>query len=199
MLSQLLSSKPKTHLINLYLAHPGRSFSFTELRINANCSAKLLKQTLKELDKIDFLNQTAKNGIKYYQMNKHFPLYPELVNLLRKVKNIPGDDLIKQASKLSQCKLVALTGVFVGKPRIETDLLFIGRISQRKLGKFLALAEKYAEQEISYTILTVQEFEYRKMMNDRFIKNILENNPVFAIDKIKNRGPIKIASNYKVS
>jgi hypothetical protein len=197
MLSQLLSSKPKTQLINLFLAHPGRSFSFTELRVNANCPPKLLKQTIKELDKIDFLNLTAKNKIRYYQMNKHFALYPELVNLLRKVKNIPADDLVKQATKLGQCKLIALTGVFVGKPRIETDILFVGKLSPRKLSKFLALAEKYAEQEISYTIFTAQEFEYRKIMNDRFVKNILENNPVFPIDKIKNKGPIKIASNYK--
>jgi hypothetical protein len=79
---------------------------------------------------------------------------------------------------------------------METDILFVGRVGARKLRNFLALAEKYAEQEISYTILTPQEFEYRKMMNDRFVKNILENNPVFAVDKIKNKAA-KIATNYR--
>lgn len=199
MLSQLLSSKPKTQVINLFLAHSSRSFSFTELRINANCPAKLLKQTLKDLDKIEFLNIIAKNHIKYYQMNKHFALYPELVNLLRKVRNIPQDDLVRQAARIGQCKLIALTGVFVGRPRIETDLLFVGRLGAKRLRKFLALAEKYAEQEISYTIFSPQEYEYRKMMNDRFVKNILENNPVFAVDKVKNKTAAKIASNYKIS
>jgi DNA-binding HxlR family transcriptional regulator len=192
MLSQLLSSKPKTQLINLFLAHSGRSFSFTELRVNSRCPSKLLKQTLKELDKIEFLSVTVKNKIKYYQMNKHFALYPELVNLLRKVKNIPSDDLVKQAAKVGHCKLIALTGVFVGKPRIETDVLFVGKVNSRKLAKILALAEKYAEQEISYTIFSPQEFEYRKIMNDRFVKNILENNPVFVLDKTKTRTTNKI-------
>lgn len=197
MLSQLLSSKQKTSVINLFLAHPGRSFSFTELRVNSGCPTKLLKQTLKELDKIEFLNTTAKNRIKYYQMNKHFALYPELVNLLRKVKNIPLDNLVKQAAKIGHCKLIALTGVFVGKPRIETDLLFVGKLNPRRLGKIIALAEKYAEQEISYTVFTPQEFEYRKTMNDRFVKNILENNPVLVVDKTKNRRLAKIV--YKLS
>lgn len=187
MLSQLLSSKPKTKLINLFLAHPSRSFSFTELKDDSNCPGKLLKQTLKELGKIDFLTAVAKNKVKYYQMNKHFPLYPELVNLLRKVKNIPEDRLLKEVAKVGHCKLIALTGVFVGKPRIETDLLFVGKINPRRLSKILVLAEKYAEQEVSYTILSSQEFEYRKAMNDRFIKNILENNPVLALDKTKSR------------
>src|SRR6185436_6657710 len=122
MLSQLLSSKPKTNLINLLLAHPGRSFSYTELRINSGCPSPLLKQTIKDLLKMDFLIIIEKKRIKYYEMNKHFPLYPELVNLLRKIKNIPGDELAKQATKIGECKLVALTGLFVGRPRIESDL-----------------------------------------------------------------------------
>lgn len=187
MLSQLLSSKPKTNVINLFLAHPLRSFSFTELRANSGATAKILKQTLRELDKIDFINTTAKNRIRYYQMNKHFTLYPELVTLLRKVKQVPADNLAKAASKLPNVKFVALTGVFVGKPRLETDILIVGKVSGKRLRSFLELAEKFGEQEISYTVFSVQEFEYRKVMNDRFVKNILENNPSIVLDKIKTR------------
>ena len=51
MLAQLLSSKPKTNLINLLLAHPQRSFSFTELKQSSKCPNPLLKLTLKELGK----------------------------------------------------------------------------------------------------------------------------------------------------
>lgn len=190
MLSQLLTSKPKTNLINLFLAHSGRSFSFTELRVSARCQNSLLKQTLKELIKMDFLVITQKNKVKYYQINRHFALYPELMNLLRKVKFVPHDLLLKQAAKLP-CKIVAVTGVFVGKPRIETDILLVGKASGKRLFSLLKLAERFAEQEISYTILNPKEFEYRKIMNDRFVKNILENNPVFAVDKTRHRKSIK--------
>ena len=192
MLSQLFTSKPKTNLINLFLAHPERSFSYTELRINSKCPSALLKPTIKELEKMDFLITTEKNRVRYFQMNKHFALYPELVNLLRKVKNVPVDTLARAAQKVGDCKLIALTGVFVGKPRLETDLLFVGKISQRRLSNFLKLATKLAEQEIGYTIFKTSEFEYRKVMNDRFVKNILENNPALVIDKIKNRSMAKL-------
>ncbi|OGE73695.1 MAG: hypothetical protein A3I07_01760 [Candidatus Doudnabacteria bacterium RIFCSPLOWO2_02_FULL_42_9] len=190
MLSQLLSSRLKTNVINLFLAHPVRSFSFTELRVNSNAPSKILKQTLRELDKIEFINMTAKNKVRYYQMNKHFTLYPELVTLLRKVRQIPTDNLAKAASKLTSAKLIALTGVFVGKPRLETDILIVGKIGTKRLNTFITLAEKFAEQEISYTIFSIQEFEYRKILNDRFVKNILENNPLIVIDKTKQRKPL---------
>jgi len=183
MLAQLLSSKPKTNLINLLLAHPQRAFSFTELRLSSGCSSILLKDTLKELGKMDFLTISVKNKVKYFQMNRHFALYPELVNLLRKVRNVPNDMLAKAGKRISDCKMLALTGVFVGRPRIETDLLFVGKMKPARLKKFIELAEKLAEQEISFTIFTPQEFEYRQIMNDRFVKNILENNPVLVVDK----------------
>ena len=129
-------------------------------------------------------------------MNRHFALYPELVNLLRKVKNVPPDLLVKAASKFRECKFIALTGVFVGRPRIETDVLFVGKLSPLKLKNFLRWAEKMAEQEISYSIFTNQEFEYRKVMNDRFLKNILENSPVIVLDKTKHKTPAKPAYKY---
>lgn len=189
MLSQLLSSKPKSKLINLFLAHPGRSFSPTELRVSCGVSNQFLKTSLRELVKLDFLLVSEKKKSRYYQVNRHFALYPDLLNMIRKNKTYPKDLLAQQALKTGECKLIAFSGVFAGKPRMEADVLFVGRVSPRKLSQFLQLAEKFAEQEVTYTVLTASEYEYRLVMNDRFIKNILENNPVIVLDKTKARIP----------
>lgn len=196
MLAQLLSSKPKSKLINLILAHPGRSFSKTELRVSTGSTTRLLRKTITELSKIEFLISHEKKRKKYYQINKHFALYPELVILLRKIKHVPEDLLAHWASRVGEGKFVALTGVFAGRPRMETDILFVGKIGQRKFAKFLKLAEKFAEQPVSYTVFSQSEFEYRKIMNDRFVKNILENNPVVVVDKLKQRSIAKLV--YKL-
>lgn len=196
MLGNLLTSKPKANLINMFLAHPGRAFSAMELKFATHCPSKLLLSTLKELSKMEFLNIFEKKRKKYYQINKHFALYPELVNMLRKVRRVPKDQLSAAASKVGDCKLAALTGIFVGKPRIETDLLFVGKVSVKRLERFLKLATKLAEQEISFTVFSPHEFEYRKIMNDRFVKNILENNPVLAVDKTRTRSIAKLV--YKL-
>ena len=192
MLAQLLSSKPKSRLVNLFLANSGRSFSVTELRQSTNAPQKLLAITIKELSRMGFLITYVKDKNRYYQVDKHFPLYPELMSLLRKVKNPPADLLAREAIKVGDCKLVVLTGVFAGKPRIETDALFVGKVSPAKLSRFLKLAEKFAEREINYTIFTLNEFEYRKIMNDRFVKNIMENEPLVLIDKLKNKTITKL-------
>jgi hypothetical protein len=196
MLAQLLSSKPKTNLINLFLAHPGRSFSVTELKVSSACSNVLLKQTLRELSRMDFLLTTERHRVKYFQINRHFALYPELVSLLRKAKSVPADLLAKSANRVGDCKFVALTGIFAGRPRLETDVLFVGKVGPKRLESFLKIANRFAEQEINYTIFTNSEFEYRKIMNDRFVKNVLENEPVIVVDKTKNRNIAKLV--YKL-
>jgi len=190
MLAQLLSSKPKSKLINLLLSHPKRSFSAIELRITTGISTQFLKKTVRDLIKMGFLLVFEKNKRRYYQVNRHFALYPELLNMLKKNKYSPEDILAKSALRVGECKLIALTGVFAGKPRIETDILFVGRISPRKLATFLKMAEKFAEQEVNYTVFTNSEFEYRQIMNDRFIKNILENDPTIVIDKTKSKSRV---------
>lgn len=179
--------------MNLFLAHPQRSFSLTELRLATKSSSLLLKKTLKELSKMGFLQEFVKERSRYYQVDRHFALYPELVNLLRKIKRAPEDILAKAAAKVSDSRFTALTGVFVGKPRIECDVLFVGKISPKKLQNFLKLAERLAEREVVYTVLTADEYDYRKIMNDRFLKNILENNPVIVVDRIKGAAERRIA------
>lgn len=187
MFSELLTSKPKTKLLNLLLTFPKRAFSMTELRLSSGCSTPSLKETMKDLAKTGFVNIVEKNRVKYYRMNKQFNLYPELVGLLQKAKATPEDILAKAAAKVGDCKLVVLTGVFAGRPRVETDLLFVGKAMGAKLKKVLQLAERLAEQEINYTIFTQQEYDYRHIMSDRFLKSVMENEPVIVIDKMKKK------------
>jgi hypothetical protein len=194
MLSQLLSSKHKSGVVNVFLAHPGRSFASAEIKAATKCPNKLLVETLKELVKMGFLLVGERDRVKYYQVDKHFALFPELLGLLRKMKKLPPDLLVKELSKLKDCKVVILTGIFVGKPRIETDILLVGKVSEKRLANNLKLIEKLAEHQVNYTVMPVAEFEYRKIMSDRFIKNILENGPVVVTDRTKNKSIIKLVS-----
>jgi hypothetical protein len=192
MLSQLLSSQHKSNVVNLFLANPGRSFAQAEIKAATKCPPKVLAETIKELGKMGFLLYAERSRVKFFQVDRHFALYPELVSMLRKAKKLPTDLLSKELSKLRDCKIILLTGVFVGRPRIETDILLVGKVSEKRLEATLKMAQKYAEHEVNFTLMPLAEFEYRKIMSDRFIKNILENVPVVVVDKTKNKGITKL-------
>jgi hypothetical protein len=194
MLSNLLSSKYKSGVVNLFLAHPGRAFAPAEIKASTACPNKVLVQTLKELMKLGFLMTVERSKIKFYKVDKHFALYPELVAMLRKNKKLPQDLLVKELAKLSDCKVVILTGVFVGKPRIESDILLVGKVTEKRLANTIKLAEKFAEHQVNYTIMPMAEFDYRKIMSDRFLKNVLENHPLVVTDKTKNKSVVKLVN-----
>ncbi|OGE81239.1 MAG: hypothetical protein A3H72_01350 [Candidatus Doudnabacteria bacterium RIFCSPLOWO2_02_FULL_48_8] len=196
MLTHLLSSKPKSKLVNLLLTHPGRSFSLTELRLSTGCRGKLLVSTVRELTRVDFVYASERAHHRYYQINRHFALYPELVSMLRKVKHSPHDLLALKLAAVRECRFAALSGVFIGRPRMETDILLVGKVRPAQLSRLLKFATRLAEGEINYTIFDTNEFEYRKIMNDRFVKNVLENNPVIVVDKTKNRSIARLV--YKL-
>jgi hypothetical protein len=192
MLSQLLSSKHKSGVVHIFLTHPNRSFTLSEVKASTKCPPKLLNETIKDLSKMGFLLVHERNRVKFFQVDKHFALYPELISLLGKVNKLPQDVLAKELAKLRDCKLILLTGIFVGRPRIETDILFVGKVSEKRLASVLKIAHKFAEQEVNYTLMPLSEFEYRKIMSDRFTKNILENHPVIVLDKTKNKSVTKL-------
>lgn len=192
MLTQLLSSKNKSEIIYLFLSNPGRSFTLTEIKETTKSTPKNLMEGVKELLKMGFLLTTERNKVKFYQVNRHFALYPELVSMLSKNKKLPKDLLAKELAKLPECKVAILTGIFTGKPRIETDILLVGKVTEGRLKKALKLAEKFAEQEVNFTLMPLAEFDYRRIMSDRFLKNILENGPVIVTDKTKNKSVIKL-------
>lgn len=194
MLSLLLTSKNKSSVVHLFLANPGRCFTVTEIKASTKCPNAYLIATIKELGKMGFLLAIQQNKVRSYQVDKHFALYPELLGLLRKTKKIPQDLLAKELSKLSDCKVIIMTGIFIGRHRIESDILLVGKVSEKKLANALKLAEKFAEQEVKFTVMPLSEFEYRKIMSDRYIKNVLENNPIIVSDKTKNKSIIKLVS-----
>lgn len=189
-----MSSKHKSSVVNLFLANPGRSFAPAEIKASTGCPNKVLLLTLKELMKLGFLISVERNKVRFYQVDKHFALYPELVAMLRKNKKLPQDLLVKELTKLSDCKVIILTGVFVGKPRIESDILLVGKVTEKRLANSIKLAEKFAEQQVNYTIMPMAEFEYRRIMSDRFLKNVLENHPVIVVDKTKNKSVTKLVN-----
>lgn len=194
MLSILLESKQKSSIVHLFLANPGRCFTLTEIKTTTKVPNAKVIDTLKELGRMGFLLVHQQNKVKAYQVDKHFALYPELLTVLRKTKKIPADLLVKELNKLSECKLIIVTGIFVGRVRIESDILLVGKVGEKKLAKTLKFAEKMAEQEVRFTVMPLAEFEYRKIMSDRYVKNVLENNPVIVADRTKNKSIIKLVS-----
>lgn len=170
----------------MLFAFPRRSFSLSELRSVIGGGSQALKQALKEFEKVHLVNTASKRRKKYYRINPHFWLYDELRDLVSEEDLLTEDEVGRILKKIPHLKLAILSGIFTLAPHLPVDLLLVGEgINRLRLQRILAEIEKLIGQEINYTILDQKEFEYRRMMNDRFIRDILDYPHIVAVGTFK--------------
>jgi len=63
----------------------------------------------------------------------------------------------------------------------KVDLLIVGEVLLPELAKLVRAEEGRLEQEINYTVMSREEFEFRKKRRDPFLLSILASSRVMII------------------
>lgn len=74
---------------------------------------------------------------------------------------------------LGKVDLALLTGQFTRDESAGIDVLIVGNVSEAKADKFMADLEKAENKELRYTVLPLENYQYRLTINDRFINSVL--------------------------
>ncbi|TSA44853.1 hypothetical protein D4R52_03575 [bacterium] len=145
-----------------------------------------IEAALRELARAETIQITAKKQKRYFRINPRFKLYDELHDLASDSRLSDDDEVSKIMKKLPRARLVVLSGIFAFAPHLSADMLIVGDgINRKTLGRMLSDVEKLAGQEINFAVMDPREYEYRRTMNDRFVRDILENNHIVVLDNLK--------------
>lgn len=187
MLENLLNTKLKKKLLGIFFALPDRSFSVYELKQMTEASSFAIQKTLREFVKMQVMTSAGKAAKRYYRINHRFRLYDELWDLLKGGEyDNAQDEVVKILKRLPNVKLAILSGIFSLEPQISADLLLVGeQINRLRLEQILADIQKWIGQEINFSLMSQEEYEYRQMMNDRFIRDILDHPHLVPINNLK--------------
>ena len=213
MLEELFGSKARIKLLKFLFGHPDEAFYVRELTRKIDSQINAVRRELNRLEKLDLVlvvdepdekkaeallwgknnyrarkkqskTKVKKGDKKYYQVNKNFLLYPELKALFLKSQLLVEKDLINRLAKIGRTYYLALTGVFMAISNMPTDLFIVGNINKVKLNRLIKKVEKELETSINYTVMSKQEFKYRKDITDRFLYSILESKKIVILDKL---------------
>ena len=89
---------------------------------------------------------------------------------------------------MARCDYAAATpacgdcGGGVGERISQYDLLLVGNLSAAKVRSVVAVIERQEGRELTYSILSYDEFYYRLSVRDRFITTILTNKHTVLVD-----------------
>ncbi|MDP4038533.1 MAG: transcriptional regulator [bacterium] len=193
MFNQLFGSKTRVKLLSLFYNNPERPFYVREITRKITEQINSVRRELQNLLNIGIVKSVNQSNRLYYEVNTKYKFYNELTSIFTKIpaksKEIKEtkeeDQIIKKVSKAGNVRLLFLTGAFVRGSNQMIDLFIVGDVNKAKLSQIITDIEKQMTRELNYTVMRVEDFDYRRNLNDRFLSDVLDAKKIVLIDQLE--------------
>lgn len=183
MFSDLITSKSRVKLLSVFLANPNDMFHVRELVRRTGDEINAVRRELFFLEGKGILNREPRANRVYYSLSKSYPFYFDLLRIGSKNMGL-GGEILKKRVKLGKIKYAMFSGKFLRRIKEradEVDLLLVGTVVLPELALLVREEEKRLATEINYTVMTEEEFNFRKKKRDPFILSILSASRVMLL------------------
>lgn len=183
MFEDLITSKSRVKLLHVFLANPNEMYHVRELVRRTGDEINAVRRELSYLEKKGILDREPRANRVYYSLSKSYPFYFDLLRLGSKSIGL-GKAMLANRTKLGKIKYALLSGKFVrkmNKSPEEVDVMIVGTVVIPELALLIREEEKRINSEVNYTVMSEEEFDFRKKRRDPFILSILSSSKVMII------------------
>ncbi len=184
LLEDLIISRVRVKILNLFLLHPGKIFHVRDIVRKVGEEINAVRRELAHLESSGIVSKEQRANRLFYTFRKDYHLYFDLLELVNKTTGL-GLDLLKNKAKLGKIKFAMMSGRFIrGLPKKDpnlVDLLIVGNVVLPELAQLVKAEEVRRECELNYTVMSEEEFSFRKRRRDPFVLSILEGSRLLII------------------
>ena len=183
MLHELIVSKVRIKLLKIFLHELTEIFYVRQLVRLTGEEINAVRRELQRLEAAGMLKKEPRGNRLYYWFNKHHPLFGDLLSIISKTVGL-GGQLVENKHKLGRINFALLAGRFarhLPTREGEVDLLVVGEIKMAELVNLIKLEERQLQREINYSVMTRQEFEFRRRRRDPFLLGILAGSRIMLL------------------
>lgn len=183
LLSDLITSKTRVKILALFLDNPDDMFHVREVVRRVDEEINAVRRELIHLEKKGILKREPRVNRVYYYLDKNYPHFFDLLSIQAKNTGL-GADIIKNRVRLGKIKFAMLSGKFARGIRDNpegVDLLVVGTVVLPELSLLIKDEEEKRKHEINYTVMTEEEFNFRKKRRDPFITSVIYGSRVMLI------------------
>ena len=181
MLDDLLVSKTRIKLLEIFLSDPTQMYHVRDLVRRAQEEINAVRRELLRMERAGIVKKEARGNRLYYWFRKDYPLYQDLLSIISKTTGL-GQAVLKSKTKLGHLNLVMFSLSFVRhEPRPkndEVDVLVVGEINLSELNILIKEEEEKRGTTINYTPMTSEELKFRRLRRDPFLLSILTSGRV---------------------
>jgi len=193
-LLDFITSKVRVKLIEYFFQNPTEMWYVRQITRDIDEEINAVRRELDKLQTDGMLKSEERGNRKYYFLNPAYDFYSDLLKLVSKTTGL-GKQMKKNRSKLGKVEYIVFAGKFAKKmshSNDEVDVLAIGDVVLPELAELIRAEEQVRGREINYTVMSLEEFEFRKARRDPFLLSILELPRVMIIgeeEKLLERKP----------
>lgn len=203
LLVRLLGGAERVKIMRYFLHHGDAVISLKDIAIKTKSRGTLARKEVALLTSIGFIEKkrtrsvvtvgTGKRAtskvkeVVGFSLNNGFPHNEALKDLLFDFQSFDKKELSGRFKQIGRIKLFVLSGVFIGDPKSRVDMLIVGEsIKRPKAEKVFESLSAELGRDVVYSLMDVEEFQYRWKMYDKFIRDILDMPHETVIDKLRN-------------
>ena len=183
MLSDLIISRVRVKLLNIFFTSGGKIIHVRELVRMAKEEINAVRRELAHMEKAGIVSKEHRANRLYYSLRKDYPLYYDLLELIAKTTGL-GGEILKHKNKLGKVKFAMLSGRFarnIAGSADLVDLLVVGNVVIPEIAALVRAEEIKRGMEVFFTPMTEEEFVFRKKKKDPFLLTILSGSRVMVI------------------
>lgn len=183
MLSDLIISRVRVKILQLFFLNIGKIYHVRDIVRRIQEEINAVRRELLHLEKTGILTKERRANRLFYSLRRDYPLYFDLLYLINKTSGL-GGELLKNRIKLGKIKFAMMSGRYIrglSREANSVDLLVVGNVVLPELSQIVRGEEVKREKEINYTVMSEQEFEFRKKRRDPFVVGILQGSRIVII------------------
>lgn len=183
MLADFIVSRVRVKILQLFFLSPGNIFHVREIVRRTDEEINAVRRELAHLEKAGIMSKERRANRLFYALRRDYPLYFDILELIVKTSGL-GGDLMKNKVKLGKIKFAMISGKYarnLQKSGNEVDLLVVGKVVLPELSQIVRAEEVRREKELNYTVMSEEEFDFRKKRRDPFVLELLKGSRVMIV------------------
>lgn len=183
MLADLVISQVRLKTLYLFFENQKSTYHVRELVRVLQEEINAVRRELAFLEKKGILKKEPRGNRIYYSLRRDYPYYFDILELTAKCNHL-GKEILKFRNKLGKIKFAMLSGSFVrGEPFDDkkVDLLVVGQVVLPELDILVKNEQVRKNREMNFTVMSEEEFKFRKQRNDPFVLSVLLGSRVMLI------------------
>ena len=183
MLTRIIPSKIRRKILQLFFENLDKTYYLRRVVREVDEEVNAVKRELDILEREKLLLKERRLNKVFYQLNRSYPLHEEFLRIFTKLGKL-ASLVYQNRSKIGKVKHIALSTKYARREDIRDDevyLLFVGVVVVPEVAGIVGQVEPEFGREINYTVMTDEEFSYRKKNNDPFIWRFLKQPKIMLI------------------